>query len=152
MHLCKHAAGDWQVLIKHKCFNSWWKIVHSNYSKSHGYSHVWAKCQRHKSLRKLEARAWRAPRIMVKFYFIPWPCQICDESPCLLHFEESLGVFGLIYLRNFQNAQSSFLSSFSTLIMSAWCFSKLFCGFAILVLYFFTTKKTMTKNTLKERS
>ena len=69
------------------------------------HGHAWAKRQRHKSLSTLEVRARRAPRVMVKLYSIPLPCQIREESPCLLHFEESLGVFGLIYLRNFLNSE-----------------------------------------------
>ena len=45
------------------------------------------------------------------FSFILWSCQISDESSCLLHFEESLGVFGLIYLRDFLNSECAVILS-----------------------------------------
>ena len=90
-----------------------WSTSHGH-GHSHGswsIGHAWAKRQRHKSLSKLEVRARRAPSVMVKLYSIPWPCQIRDELPCLLHFEESLGVFGLIYLRNFLNSECAVILS-----------------------------------------
>ena len=51
------------------------------------------------------------------FSFILWSCQISDESSCLLHFEESLGVFGLMYLRNFLNTKCAVILSLQFFIL-----------------------------------